>query len=286
LEYASYGKTGRSVSRLGFGGTIAGLANYLGAFDPNERENAEQIIEAIHTALELGVTYFDTAWSYGNGTSERIFGEALEKADASKIFLATKALASDAKTARASLERSLKNLRRDSIDLIQIHGSFYSDEMCDMLLKKGGMAEELEKAKREGLASFIGFTIECQNTSVYRLIRSGIFDVMQIQYNLIFQHPYDPSWKCGSIYEAEENGLGIACMRSMTSGIFQKWIQIANPENTFDYTPSLLQFALSNPLVDVVLAGMRSAEEVKENVKTVEDLSGRIDLDGLHTRYV
>jgi aryl-alcohol dehydrogenase-like predicted oxidoreductase len=285
VEYTILGKTGREVSRIGYGGTVAGLKNYTNMFDPEEQKNKEQLIDAMQTAYRLGINYFDTAAGYGNGVSERIFGEALENIPRDRIFLASKIPMSDGDKVRASLERSLKNLRRDWIDLIQIHGSYYADDRGDLILAPGGMADALEKAKAEGLVKYIGFSIECQNIPLYRLIRSDRFDVMQIQYNLLFQHPYDPSFNCGSLYEAEEHRLGIVTMRTLTSGIFQRWIQKVNPRNTFDYSPALLQFNLSNPLVDVCLLGMHSAGQVKANAAVCEETSSRINLDDLHTRY-
>ncbi|MDR3139278.1 MAG: aldo/keto reductase [Treponema sp.] len=285
MESTVLGSTGRRVSRIGYGGTLAGLKNYTRYFDPEEGRNKEQLIEALLTAFKLGINYFDTAAGYGNGVSERIFGEALASIPKEQIFLATKVSFGDAAKTRASLEGSLKNLRRDWVDLIQIHGSLYRDEQCDAILGPGGMAEALEKAKEEGLVKHIGFSIECQNIPLYRFIRSGRFEVMQIQYNLLFQHPYDPSFTCGSLYEAEECRMGIVTMRTLTSGIFQRWIQRVNPQNTFDYTPALLQFNLSNPLVDVALLGMNSADQVRANVAVCEDLPSRIDMHDLHTRY-
>lgn len=286
MEYTILGKTGRKVSRIGYGGTVAGLKDYMKAFDPEEQKNKDQLIDAMQTAFRLGINYYDTAAAYGDGVSERIYGEALEPLPKEELFLATKVSITDGTGTRASLERSLRNLRRDYIDLIQIHGTNYTDEQCDAILSEGGMADVLQKAKEEGLVKHIGFTIECQNPALYRFIRSGRFDVMQIEYNLLFQHPYDPSWSCGSLYDAEEQKLGIACMRSVTSGIFQKWVQKVNPQNTFDYTPSLLQFVLSNPLIDVALLGMRRRATVEANVAIANDLNGRIDLSELHTRYV
>ena len=285
MEYTILGKTGRKVSRIGYGGTVAGLKNYMRFFDPQEAKNKDGLIEAMQTAYKMGINYFDTAASYGDGVSECIFGEALEGIPEDKIFLATKASISDGNTARASLERSLKNLRRSRIDLIQIHGGGYTDEDAENLLGKGGMADVFEQAKAEGLVSHVGFTVEGQTPTLYRLMRSGRFEVMQIQYNLMFQHPYEPSFKNGSMYEAETYGLGIVTMRTLTSGIFQRWIQKANPQNTFDYTPALLQFNLSNPLVDVCLLGMHNAEQVKTNVEICEDTAGRFDLDDVHARY-
>jgi len=286
MEYAIFGKTGRKVSRLGYGGATAGLKNYIRAFDPELQDTKDQIIEGLQTAYRLGVNYFDTAAAYGDGTSEKIFGEALARIPAGDIFLATKASPSSARDTRLSIERSLVNLRREYIDLIQIHGDVYSDDVCSSILAKGGMADALERARDEGLVKYIGFTAECQNAALYRLIESGRFDSMQIQYNLLFQHPYDPSRKSGSMYDAENKNMGIVVMRSMTSGTFQKWIKAVNPGNTFDYSPALLAFALSNPLVDVALAGMRNAAEVTANAAVCGDLNMRMDLGELHTRYV
>ena len=285
MEYSVLGKTGRKVSRIGFGGATAGLKNYTGAFDPQSDKDRGELIAAIKRAYELGINYFDTAAGYGMGASEELFGEGLSGIPAESIFLATKCGKGVNSDVRKSLEASLKRLRRDWIDLIQLHGTQYSDEECDHILKPGGLLSQLEKAKADGLVKHIGFSNECQNIPQYRLIASGRFDVMQIQYNLLFQHPDDRSWKIGSLYDAEENGLGIVVMRTATSGIFQRFIQKVNPENTFDYTPALIQMVLSNQLVDVALVGMRTVDIVEKNVAICLDTAGRIDLDDLHNRY-
>jgi len=78
--------------------------------------------------------------------------------------------------------------------------------------------------------------------------------------------------------------MGICTMRSLTSGIFQKWVKQVNRNYTHDYTGDLLSFVLSNPLVDVALVGMRTQEMVEANV--CEDSSRRVDLAQLHEKYV
>jgi hypothetical protein len=286
MEYTTLGRTGRRVSRLGFGGATAGLRNYLGAFDPDDAGDKEAVLAAIARALGLGVTYFDTAAGYGDGASERLFGEGLDGVDPESIFLATKAGVCDADGVRRSLERSLRNLRRDWIDLLQVHGTVHEAERADLVLREGGMLSEMERMRDEGLIRHVGFTFEAQNEVLYRFIKSGRFEVMQICYNFIFQHPYDPSWQWGSLFDAEQQGLGLVTMRSATSGTFQRWVEMVNPANGFDYTPALLQFVFSNPLVDVVLVGMREPAIVEANVGICEDLDGRISLDELHRRYV
>jgi aryl-alcohol dehydrogenase-like predicted oxidoreductase len=103
---------------------------------------------------------------------------------------------------------------------------------------------------------------------------------------LLFQHPYDAGWKSGLFFDAEAQSMGIVTMRTMTSSIFQRWVQAVNPANRFDYSAALLQFVLSNPLVDVALVGVRTAAQVEANVKAAEDLNARVDLAKLFQRYV
>jgi predicted aldo/keto reductase-like oxidoreductase len=289
MEYATFGKTGEIVSRIGYGGAAAGLKNYLHAFDPTDANDRKKIFESIETALASGINYYDTAPGYGNGESESILGSALEgvkESGSHPLFVATKVSFGDPASIRQSIELSLKRLRMDRIELLQIHGSSYTTGQADYILQDGGMAEELLQLKREGLVKYIGFTSEDNNDSVFRFIRSGVFDTMQICYNFINQHSYEPSRPFGSLLEADKAGLGIVTMRTPTSGTFQRWIQKVNPANTFDYTPALIQFVLSNPYVDVALMGMRDADIVKKNVAICNDLDGRVSLDEIHTRYV
>jgi len=285
MEYAQLGNTGRKVSRLGFGGAPAGIANYLARYSPEDARARQEFADAIRLAYDLGVTYFDTAPAYGDGTSERIYGEALRGIPEDAILLATKVSFGDYAFTRNSLEKSLKRLGRERIDLIQLHGTEYTQDVCERILAKGGQMEALEKAKEEGLVGHIGFTVECQNPALYAFLASGRFEAMQVEYNLIFQHPYDPNWKCGSMFEAEKHGMGILTMRTLTSNIFQQWMRHIRPDDDYDYNADLLQFVLSNPLVDVALVGMRSEQNVRDNVAVANDLSRRISMEAIHNWY-
>lgn len=286
MEYRELGSTGRSVSRIGFGGAAAGLKNYLHAYDPSSDESIRGVVQAIEKALDLGINYFDTAPGYGDGQSEMMLGMALEGVKPESVFLATKVSMGDRDAVMRSVEKSLKNLKRDRLDLLQIHGDCISREQRDKIMGPGGMLEAMKELKASGMVDYLGFTTEDNNDVVYDFIQSGEFDVVQMCYNLLFQHPYEPSRPFGSMIEADQKGMGIVTMRAPTSGTFQRWIQMVNPQNTFDYSRGLIQFVLSNPLVDVALIGMRSALRVMENVDICSDMSGRIDLNQVHKRYV
>ncbi|MEZ4727240.1 MAG: aldo/keto reductase [Caldilineaceae bacterium] len=284
MEITQLGRTGVTVSRLGFGGAPAGLTNYLNPYSPEDKQHRTQVIAALQRAVDLGITYFDTAPGYGAGSGEAIYGEALAGVT-QPIFLATKLHPHETQV-RAAIEASLTRLRRDCLDLVQLHGSSYDAALAASILGEGGLLAQLEALRAEGLIRFLGFTSEDNNAAVYQFIASARFDVMQICYNFIHQHAYEPTRPFGSILEADRQGMGVVTMRTLTSGILQKWIQQVNPANTFDYTPALLQFVLGNPLVDVALVGMRTPTEVEQNVAIWQDTAGRIGLDWLHEKYV
>lgn len=286
MEQVTFGRTGRTVSRLGFGGAPAGLKNYLRHYDPSSSKDRDEAVAAVRRAVECGVTYFDTAAAYGDGDSERIFADGLEGIAPESLFLATKAGVWSDEPVRAMLEGSLSRLKREYVDLLQIHGTCYTSDHERHVMQKGGMLDQLEKLREEGLARHIGFTCEAINRPLFTFLESKRFDSIQMSYNFIYQHPYDPGWQSGCLYDAEAAGMGIAVMRSTTSGIFQRWIQAVNPDNTFNYTPALIQYQFSCPVVDVVLVGMRTPDRVEQNVRIAEDLDGRVDLSQLHARYV
>jgi aryl-alcohol dehydrogenase-like predicted oxidoreductase len=291
MHYRTLGRTGLRVSEIGFGGAPAGLANYLAPWDPTLDSSAQQVAEAVARAVELGVTYFDTAPGYGEGASERMFGLGL-RPFRDQVTLATKFFAANASDVRRSAHESLDRLGVERIDVLQYHGTWYDEETVARILAPGGVLEGMQSLQHEGLVRFLGFTTEGVNGPASRLIESGAFDVLQVCYNLIYQHPYDPMRKAGLIFEAEAQGMGVVTMRPLTSGIFPKWLERVlpevgdNPENRQRVRAALLGFVLSNPLVDCALVGMRSSAEAEENARVCEDLNLRLDLDWLHERYV
>lgn len=283
MEYTELGTTGERVSRLGFGGAPAGLADYLDEYDPGDPAARRQVVRAIERAREEGITYFDTAPGYGEGTSEEIFGDALE--DDEDAFVATKVELGDEDYVRERVEASRERLRRDRIDLLQIHGGSYSAADVEEILE-GGTLAGMEALREADKVRYLGFTSEDHNPALFDLLETGAFDVAQLNYNLLFQHPYRPDHESGALFEAADRGVGTVTMRTTTSGIFQRWIEAVHPDADVDYTDALVQFVLSNPLVDVALVGMRDPEIVARNAALVEDADGRVDVDALFERYV
>jgi uncharacterized protein len=287
LQYRVLGRTGLSVSVVGFGGAPSGLRNYLGKWEPDSDEASRLVESAISHAVDRGINYFDTAPGYGAGASESMFGRAL-KPYRDRIVLATKLTGDDEAQLRRSAGESLTRLQTDHVDVMQYHGGYYTDADVDRFLRPGGVIDGLKAIRRDGLTRFIGFTSEGANGATSRFIATGEFDVMQICYNLIYQHPCDPSRKAGALYEAEVQQMGIVTMRPLTSGIFQHWARLLDPtlEHRVDLPRALLGFVLSNPLVDVAIVGMRSPGRIDTNVAIADDPTSRIDLSAMHERYV
>src|SRR5687768_2695931 len=107
-------------------------------------------------ALELGVTYFDTAPGYGGGISEEVFGRGLG-ADRQRVFVATKTPRSEWTPVgvRTSLEASLRRLGTDWVDLLQLHGGWYSDDAAARALD---VLDTYERLREEGKVRFLGLT--------------------------------------------------------------------------------------------------------------------------------
>lgn len=270
-------------SRLGFGGAAIGLSGYLGDYDASAAATREASVAAIRAAADAGITYFDTAPGYGHGLSESLFGEALE--DRREVVVASKCAPCNADAVRGSVEASLVRLRRSRIDLLQIHGTSLDAEAVRAILTPGGMLSAMVGLREEGLVGALGFTSEDNNCAVFDLIACGGFDAMQLAYNVVLQHPLEPTRPFGSLLEARRRGLFSVTMRSLTSGVFQRWMKAVRPDDTYDYTAALLQFVLSNELVDVALVGMRTVEEVQSSTAIWRDLDGRVDVHKLWQRY-
>lgn len=289
MDYRRLGATAFEISAVAFGGAPIGLANYLDRWNPNDPQDEARAVHAIHAALEAGITYFDTAASYGDGRSEQIIGKALAMAGEAgkRAVIATKVSKRDRAGIFASAERSLQNLGVETIDVFQFHGSRWTDEETAAILDGEGLAA-FQELRAQGKIRSFGFTAEIGSPGVYRLIRSGAFDVLQIAYNVLYQDACNFMVKSGPILEAKERGMGVVTMRSLSSGVFQKLLQQHLPglPADVDLHAFALNFVLSNRYVDSAIVGMRTVEEVHRNAAIAASKDSRIDLELLHQRYV
>jgi len=188
MEYRTLGKTGLRVSALGFGcGNVGGLM-IRGA--PAQRERA------VARAIELGINYFDTAPSYGDGMSERHLGQALRALRASvyvgtKFRVETHELGDVAGAVTRSLEASLGRLGMERVDLFQLHnpiggpgrGGSGGETGADTVID--AVVPALDRLRQQGKIGFYGITALGETAALHRVLDAGGLDTAQVCYNLL-----------------------------------------------------------------------------------------------------
>jgi aryl-alcohol dehydrogenase-like predicted oxidoreductase len=272
MERRTFGRTGLRVAPIGLGGFPFGGINRAAGWDPFTEAGRRTAQATIHRALERGINYMDTAPGYGDGTSERIFGEALHTRRPDVVLASKCPWATDAATVTQSIEASLSRLQTDYIDVMQFHGGMFRPEQVEHILHRGPL-EALTRARQAGKVRFLGFTCEEPWTAL-PLIESGSFDVVQLRYNLIYQGA-----ALHALNEARATGLGVAVMRPMTSGILQRILGFLKPtwpaEEVYEVA---LQFVLADSRVHIANVGMRWPDEVDRNVDLAERFRTSFDL--------
>lgn len=175
MLYRNVPKTGDKLSILGFG--TMRLPEMDGTID---REKATALI---HHAIDRGVNYVDTAWTYHNGQSETVVGEALEGEYRKKVNLATKMprwLVTTPEDMDRFLDIQLTKLRTDHIDYYLIHSLLAGNwkQLMEM-----GLADFLDTAKADGRINNAGFSFHDDTETFKEIIDAYDWDFCQIQYN-------------------------------------------------------------------------------------------------------
>ncbi len=220
-----FGRTGVDVSILTMGcGAVGGLMTKGRANDQDY---------AVHWARDNGINFFDTAASYGDGASETNLGRALQ-GNAEGLVVSTKVGISEADLGdvsaaiEQSINDSLKRLRLDHVDLLQLHntvghsdrhGSIDSDQLFSEV------TAAFEKIRASGKARFFGFTAKGEPDALAQWVKSGAFDSAQIFYNLLVPSAGEippanyPAVDYHCLLEtARQNGVGAIGVRVLAGG--------------------------------------------------------------------
>lgn len=190
------GKTGVELPILGFGGALMGHA-FIGK---------EKAIPLINEAIDLGVTYIDTARIYDD--SETYLGEVVpQRRD--EVFLVEKIWKDNWAEAEVSLTTSLKNLKVDHVDLLHIH-NIGSQDINKILGPKGSL-EFILKMKEKGVTRFIGMTGHQNHSHFLPAIETGHFDALMCTLNFIDRHTY--KFEETVLPAARKQNMGIVGMK-------------------------------------------------------------------------
>jgi aryl-alcohol dehydrogenase-like predicted oxidoreductase len=301
MNYRRFGRTGWNVSEIGYG--MWGMAGWTGSADAES-------LAALQRAADLGCNFFDTAWAYGDGHSEQLLGKILRAnknnpaagGPDKKLYVATKVPPKNRRwPARPEyslddsyppdyifeyVDKSLKNIGVDTLDLIQLH------TWEDRWLEDERVLRSAEKLRSSGKIRAFGLSLNrWEPANGIRAVRAGFVDAVQVIYNIFDQNPEDELFPA-----CREKNIAVIARVPFDEGsltgtltLDSKWP--ANdwrstyfvPENlTASVTradalkpllqagmtmPELaLRFILNNPDVSTTIPGMRKLRNVEANL--------------------
>jgi aryl-alcohol dehydrogenase-like predicted oxidoreductase len=276
MKKRKLGRTGLEVSAIALGGAPFGYVNRANDWDPWSANGRKIAMATVNRALDRGINYIDTAPLYGDGNSETLIGEVM-KTRRHESVLATKVwFELDRESVIDSVHQSLRRLKTDRVDIVQIHGRMYTPENYAHIVN-GGPLDALRALRDAGKIGFIGITTEEPWTVIPFLAHSAI-DVYQVAYNIIYQGA-----SRHFLIEAAKARAGVVTMRTMTSGVLQLAARYLAPEwqAAHDLYDASLKFVLADSRIHSGLIGMRWPEEVDRNVAIVENWTPPIDFAAL-----
>ena len=293
MQYRTFGRTGWQVAEVGYG--MWGMAGWTGSRD-------EESYASLDRAIALGCNFFDTAWAYGEGHSERLLGATLKRHRDKQLYVATKIPPKNrrwparpeyaledvfpADYIREYTEQSLKNIDVATLDLQQLH--VWTDEWAG----DPRWQRALRSLKDEGLVRALGISINrWQPANVLRALDSGIIDAVQVVYNVFDQNPEDELFPY-----CAEHGIAVIARVPFDEGSLtdtltpdSKWpdgdfrnfyFNRAQLEATLPRVARLrplvpagmsmpqlaLRHILQHPAVSTVIPGMRKSQHVEANI--------------------
>lgn len=197
------GRSDLKVSILGFGG---------GHFCRRHLAEADSI-RLVHEAVDAGISFYDNAWEYHGGESERRMGIALDGGRREKVTLMTKVCARDRRTAEEQLETSLQRLKTDVIDVWQFHEVIYDNDP-DWICAVDGALAAAEAARQAGKVRLIGFTGHKHPDIFRKMLNQGFeWDTVQMPTNVLDAHYR--SFQNEILPILNERGIGCIGMKSL-----------------------------------------------------------------------
>jgi aryl-alcohol dehydrogenase-like predicted oxidoreductase len=293
MHYRRFGRLGWQVSEIGYG--MWGMAGWTGADD-------DRSLDALHEAVRLGCNFFDTAWGYGEGHSERLLGELVRAHPETRLYTASKVPPKNRQWPsrrgmtldevfppdhiREYAERTLANLGLPRVDLLQFH------VWEDAWARDDRWQRAVDDLRREGLVGGVGVSVNrWEPWNALDTLRTGLVDAVQVIYNVFDQAPEDALFPlCAELDVAviarvpfDEGSLTGTLTRESRwpDGDWRNLYFV--PENlgpTVDRVEALrplvpagmtmpemaLRFILGDPRVSTVIPGMRRVEHVRANL--------------------
>ena len=283
MIYRTYGRTGVSVSAIGFGG--------MRFAKPDDTDACAALVRA---AYDAGINYFDTAPGYGR--SEEIFGAAFQSMKRSRarrpFHVATKSFGGTPADLRRDLETSLSRMGLDAIDFFHVWCVMDPADWRERV--DGGVLKECERMRDEGLVRHVCVSSHMTGADIRAMLAEHDFEGLLLGYSVS-----NFAYREEGLAAAAERGLGVAVMNPLAGGV------IPQNRERFDFVrtrpdetvaEAALRFLLNDPRITLALVGFAREEEIREAARAVDgfrpipaDAVGRIrsglraSFDGLCT---
>lgn len=269
MIYKTYGKTGLSVSAVGFGGM---------RFDITQSDEANAAL--LEYAVEKGINYLDTAPKYCEDHSEDIFGIAIKRmADRrDKFYVSTKGMPQDFDTAEkavAQVDKSLSRLQTDYIDFYHVWCIRRRDQY-ELAMKPGGQYEGLLKCKEQGKIRHIVVSTHLRGPEVEDLISKNEFEGVLLGVNVLnFLYRWE------GVLAAQKLGLGVVAMNPLAGGIIPQHEDALSFLASEGETPTeaALRFCISCPQITVMLNGFTTKDHINTACKVADNAHPFTDED-------
>jgi aryl-alcohol dehydrogenase-like predicted oxidoreductase len=293
MNYRRFGRMGWVVSEIGYG--MWGMASW-------SKSDDKVSLGSLQRAVDLGCNFFDTAWAYGDGHSEKLLGRTLRANPDKKLYTATKVPPKNWEWPSRReftlddcyppdhieeyLTSSLENAGVDSFDLIQFH------TWEDRWLNDDRWAKKLDELRRQGMVHAIGISINrWEPENGVKTVRSGLIDAVQVIYNIFDQNPEDELFPA-----CREMDVAVIARVPFDEGTLTGTLTKASkwpksdwrstyfvPENLIPSVeradalkplvpvgmtmPEMaLRFILNDPTVSTIIPGMRKLAHVETNI--------------------
>ena len=292
MRYRKLGRTGFEVSEIGAG--LWGMSGWSGS-------NDEESLSSLQKAVDLGCNFFDTAWAYGEGKSDGLLGQILAGNKGKRIYAASKIPPKNQKWPASAkyayrdvfpaahvfdyADRIRKQLRTDSIDLLQFH------VWDDAWAGDTEFRETIEKLKTKGTIRFFGLSLNrWEPENGIAALHTGLVDTVQVIYNVFDQAPEDKLFPM-----CRESDIGVIARVPLDEGSLggrltaeskfpandwrSKYFGAENLKQTLPRIDRLksalpdglslpqlaLRFVLSESTVSTTIVGMRTTDHVLQN---------------------
>ncbi len=298
MRYRTFGRTGWDASEIGYG--MWGLAAWTGS-------DEKEIEASLDAAVDLGCNFFDTAWAYSSGKSEKILGKLVRRHPQSRLYASTKIPPKNfiwpskreftlddcfpPEYIIEYTEKSLKNIGVETIDLQQFH--VWEDSWAD----DERWQKAISKLKDEGKISAVGVSVNrWEPDNCLKTLKTGLIDSVQVIYNIFDQAPEDRLFPL-----CEEHNIAVIARVPFDEGTLtgaitkdtkfpendwrSSYFVPENLESSVEHVQKLrplvpdgmtmaemaLRFILSNKTVSTTIPGMRKVNHLKSNIGTSDE---------------